>query len=273
MKPLLHWLHGFLPGPVAVNGVERFRACCGALIGIFLTGLVTRLVLGPSANVPLLIAPMGASAVLLFAAPASPLAQPWSIIGGNMISAAIGVTCALSIADPTLAAAMAAASAIGVMFALRCLHPPSGAVALTAVLGGPAIHAQGFYFVLSPVGINSLLLLLVALLFNNSTGRRYPHPSHLDHANTHRTSDLRTSDRLGFTPEDLDDVLKKYNQVLDVSRDDLESLFLQTEMHAYRRRFGEITCADIMSRDIVTVEFGALLQDARAQLLEHHIKA
>jgi CBS domain-containing membrane protein len=273
MRPLLNWLHGFLPGPVAVNGVEQFRVCCGALIGIFLTGLVTRLVLGPSANVPLLIAPMGASAVLLFAAPASPLAQPWSIIGGNMISAIIGVTCALSIADPTLAAAMAVTSAIGVMFALRCLHPPGGAVALTAVLGEPTIHAQGFYFVLSPVGINSLLLLLVALLFNNSTGRRYPHPSHLDHRNTHRTSDLRTSDRLGFTPEDLDDVLKKYNQVLDVSRDDLESLFLQTEMHAYRRRFGEITCADIMSRDIVTVEFGALLEDAWALLLEHRIKA
>ena len=61
------------------------------------------------------------------------------------------------------------------------------------------------------------------------------------------TADARPSDRLGFTPADLDDVLKQYNQVLDVSRDDLESLFLQTEMHAYRRRFGEITCADIMS--------------------------
>ncbi|MES2353261.1 MAG: HPP family protein [Pseudomonadota bacterium] len=273
MKGVMRWLHGFVPGPVAVNNTERFRACIGALIGILLTGVLSHLALGSTVNLPLLIAPMGASAVLLFAVPASPLAQPWSIIGGNIISAAIGVTCAMWIADPTLAAAIAIACAIGAMFALRCLHPPSGAVALTAVLGGPAIHAQGYYFVLSPVGSNSVLLLLVALLFNNATRRRYPHPSQLDHSNTHNTSDRRPSDRLGFIPKDLDDVLKQYNQVLDIGRDDLESLLLQTEMHAYRRRFGEITCADIMSRDVITVDFGTTLEEAWMLLREHHIKA
>lgn len=77
------------------------------------------LLLGPGANIPLLVAPMGASAVLLFAVPASPLAQPWSIIGGNLVSATIGVTCANVIGDPTLAAALAVALAICGMFALR----------------------------------------------------------------------------------------------------------------------------------------------------------
>jgi CBS domain-containing membrane protein len=215
---------------------------------------------------------MGASAVLLFAVPASPLAQPWSVIGGNLISAAIGVTVAQWIGDPILAAALALAAAVGVMFALRCLHPPSGAIALTAVLGGPAIQAQGYHFVLSPVAINSSLLLLVAILFNNATRRQYPHP-HLSHSNPHHTADALPTARVGFTHTDLEEVLKEYNQVLDVSRDDLETIFLQTEMHAYRRRFGEMTCADIMSRDLVTVEFGTTLPQAWRLMREHRIKA
>ncbi|MDB5762904.1 MAG: domain containing rane protein [Herminiimonas sp.] len=272
MKAVVRWLHGFKPGAVSVNSVEQFRACCGALIGICATGLACRLILGPVDSI-FLIAPIGASAVLLFAVPGSPLAQPWSIVGGNTISAIVGVASAHWIGDQSWAAAIAVAGAIGAMFALRCLHPPGGAIALTAVLGGPAIHAQGYRFALSPVGINSLLLLLVAVLFNNATRRRYPHPPQLDHSNNHGTNDVRPGDRLGFTPADLDDVLKQYNQVLDVSRDDLEALFLQTEMHAYRRRFGEITCADIMSHDLVTVKFGTPLDDAWKLLRQHHIKA
>lgn len=272
MRNVVHWLSGFMPAPVGANHAERLRACCGALIGVLLTSLVSHAVLGPASGLPLLIAPIGASAVLLFAVPASPLAQPWSVVGGNMISAAVGVTIAQWISDPIMAAALALATAIAVMFSLRCLHPPSGAIALTAVLGGPAIQAQGYHFVLSPVGINSLLLLLIAILFNNATRRRYPHP-HLSHSNTHRTADALPIERVGFTHADLEDVLKEYNQILDVSRDDLETILLQTEMHAYRRRFGEITCADIMSRDLVTVEFGTPLDEAWAQMREHRIKA
>ncbi|MEO6920915.1 MAG: HPP family protein [Collimonas sp.] len=267
------WLRGFVPGPVAVNATERLRACCGALLGILLTGLVSHWVLGPGAPLPLLIAPMGASAVLLFGVPASPLAQPWSIIGGNLVAAVIGVACGRWIHDPVFAPAIAVSGAIGAMFALRCLHPPSGAVALTAVLGGPAITGLGFHFVLTPVLLNSFLLLLVALLFNNATKRRYPHSAHLDPAKLHHTRDQPSGARVGFTRADLDHVLLQYNQVLDVSRDDLASLILQTEMHAYQRRFGAITCADIMSRDIVSVEYGTSLEDAWALLLKHRIKA
>jgi CBS domain-containing membrane protein len=267
------WLRGFVPGQVMVNGTERMRACCGALLGILLTGLASHWVLGPTAALPLLIAPMGASAVLLFGVPASPLAQPWSIIGGNLVAAVIGVACARWIPDPLFATSIAVSAAIGAMFALRCLHPPSGAVALTAVLGGPAVTGLGFHFVLAPVLLNSLLLLLVALLFNNATCRRYPHVAHVDPGKLHQTKDQPSGRRIGFTQEDLDHVLQQYNQVLDVSRDDLENLILQTELHAYRRRFGAITCADIMSRDVVSVEYGTSLEDAWALLLKHRIKA
>ncbi len=258
---------------MAVNGIERLRACSGALLGIIITALVSRHMLGAGATLPFLIAPMGASAVLLFALPSSPLAQPWSILGGNVISALVGILCARWIADPTTAASAAIALAIATMILLRCLHPPGGAIALTAVLGGPAVTSAGFGFALIPVGLNSLLLLAVALIFNNATRRPYPHRPAMDHDNKHGTQDALPADRLGFTPEDLDDVLKRYNQVLDVSRDDLESLFLQTEMHAYRRRFGEMTCADIMSHDVVTVEYGTDLEEAWALLRKHNIKA
>jgi len=273
VSALLQWLEGFVPGRVAVNQMERLRACSGALVGILVTGIITHWALGPSATLPLLVAPMGASAVLLFALPASPLAQPWSIVGGNLVSAAVGVTCARWIDDPILAAAFAIAISIGAMFALRCLHPPSGAVALTAVLGGPMIHAEGYRFLIAPIGINSLLLLGIAILFNNLTRHRYPHAVRHTHSNTHRTEDLPAGDRLGFTPADLDFVIRNYNEMLDISRDDLERLLMQTEMHAYRRRLGEITCSDIMSRDVVTVEFGTNLTQAWQLLHRHKIKA
>jgi len=273
VNDFLQWLEGFIPDRVAVSWRERLRACCGALLGILTTGLMTHWLLGPTSALPLLVAPMGASAVLLFALPASPLAQPWSIIGGNLVSAVVGVTCAMFIHDVTLAASLAIALAIGAMLALRCLHPPSGAVALTAVLGGAPIHALGYSFLLAPIGINSVLLLAVALIFNNATRHRYPHSARHAHNNAHRTEDRPHGDRLGFTHADLDFVLKNYNEVLDVSRDDLESLLMQTEMHAYRRRLGEITCADIMSRDVIAVESGTSLQQAWQQLQEHQVAA
>lgn len=272
-SPALSWIKGFWPAPVSINGKERLRACCGALFGILLTGLLACVVLGSSVAVPLLIAPMGASAVLLFAVPSSPLAQPWSIIGGNTLSAVIGVAIAGWIADPLWACAIALSLSIAAMFALRCLHPPSGAIALTAVLGGPAVHMLGYGFVLKPVGLNSALLLLLALFFNNATGRRYPHVLQPEHANAHHTADVPPIDRIGFTPQDLDDVLKQYNQVLDISRDDLEDIFMQTERHAFRRRLGEITCSDIMSRDVVTVEFGTTLDEAWNLLRWHRVRA
>jgi CBS domain-containing membrane protein len=104
------------------------------------------LLLGSSTSILLLVAPMGASAVLLFAVPASPLAQPWSIVGGNLVSATVGVACATWISDLVDAAALAIALAICAMFALRCVHPPSGAVALTAVLWRSLDSCTGLRF-------------------------------------------------------------------------------------------------------------------------------
>ncbi|ALK96432.1 membrane protein [Massilia sp. WF1] len=266
-------MRAFVPQRNTVPRHERMRSVAGALLGLLLTAGLSMLMLG-TATLPLaLVAPMGASAVLLFCVPASPLAQPWSVIGGNTISALVGVACAKAIGNPLLAAPLAGSLAILVMFLLRCLHPPSGAVALTTVLGGPAVHAAGFGFAFVPVCLNSTLIVLVALLFNNLTGRRYPHTQQSMLQNVHATRDPVPTARLGFTKEDLDAALARYGQVLDISRDDLEAILLETEVQAYGRRFGVITCGAIMSKDAVTVRAGMPLAEAWRLLRRHGLHA
>lgn len=224
-------------------------------------------------GLPLLSAPLGASAILLFALPGSPLAQPWSLLGGNIISAAIGVTCAQSVTEGFIAAPLAVTLSVAMMFILRCLHPPSGALALTAVLGGPAVKAAGYSFVIWPVGVGSLLMLGIALLFNNLTGRRYPHLPKPAPVNRHKTTDPSPMERAGVKADDFDAVLSQYDQVIDMSRDSLEELFRHVEMQAFNRRLGVMTCANIMSRDIATVTVNMSVRDAWRLLQQHHIKA
>lgn len=274
----VEWMRSFVPQPNTVPRAERMRAVAGALVGLFVTAILSDMLTAGSGIVPLaLVAPMGASAVLLFCVPASPLAQPWSVIGGNTISALIGIVCARAVHDPMLAAPLAGACAIFVMFKLRCLHPPSGAVALTAVLGGPAVHAAGFHFAFLPVCLNSTLIVLAALVFNNLTGRRYPHAqgSNLRAAQqaAHATRDPAPTARLGFTADDLDAALARYGQVLDVSRDDLEEILLQTELRAHARRFKSVDCAAIMSKDAVTVTPATPLAEAWQLLRRHDLHA
>ncbi|MCE3263392.1 MAG: hypothetical protein K0R43_2471 [Pseudoduganella sp.] len=268
---LKSWLSSLLPARSNTSQRERLRASAGALLGLALTSLAAHYLLGDQAI--WLVAPMGATAVLLFCLPASPLAQPWSVIGGNVVSGLVGAACVQYAGSGPLAAALATPLAIAAMFALRCLHPPGGATALMAVIGGPAIHAMGFGFALGPVLLDSVLMVLAAIAYNNLTGRRYPHAQQAAHPNPHATRDEVPTVRFGFQPEDLDAVLRQYNQVLDISRDDLESLFLKTEERAYQRRFGIITCGDIMSKDVVTAEFATPLADAWREMRRHRVAA
>jgi CBS domain-containing membrane protein len=263
------WLRKFLPTANTAGGREQVRAAIGAIVGLMLTAFMSYFLLQGKSGMAFLVAPMGASSVLLFAAPASPLAQPWPVFGGNLVSALVGVTCALAIDNPLLAAPVAGGLAIVCMFLLRCLHPPGGAVALTAVLAGPAVHAAGYEFAFVQVGLNTALMVFAALAYNNLTGRRYPHTQHSIMQQVHATHDPAPTERVGFTHEDLDAVLKSYGQVLDISRDDLEDIIVATEMKAYERRFGIITCGEIMSKDAITLEFSSPLTEAW-RLMRHH---
>ncbi len=256
MADLAAFFRRIVPNLPPVGYGERLRASIGAIIGIALTGFITQLALGSSVAVPLLIAPMGATSVLLFAVPASPLAQPWSVIGGNLISAAVGVTAAMFITDLTLAAAVAGGGAILLMLTCRCVHPPSGAVALTAVLGGAAVHEAGFSFVLWPVGVNTILIVLAAFAYNNLTGRSYPHrveaPATPPTARP-ATSDRPPSLRVGFSKADVETALDEYRDFLPVDPGDVAAVLYDAEFRALRRRMGNLRCEDIMSRDVRSV--------------------
>ena len=269
-RSLLQWLASFVPAPVTVSRREIALGALGALLGLGAAAWLSQHMLA-GLN-PWFIAPMGASAVLLFAVPASPLAQPWSIVGGNIVAALIGVTCAMHVADVAFACALAGSLAIAAMFMLRCLHPPSGAVALTAVLGGPAVRALGYSFVLWPVAIDSLLLLMAALLFNVSARRRYPHRPPAT-APAHLTRDVPPSARVGLTLADLHAALEARGELLDVSEDDLQELFVEAEQRAWRRRFGSLRCGEIMSHDVVSVLPSTPAREAWQRMIRHAVKA
>ena len=154
--------------------LEKWISGAGGLTGIMGVLLISQARLGLSGSASL-VASMGASAVLLFAVPHGPLSQPWAVFGGHLVSAVIGVACARLLTDTVTASALAVALAISAMYYLRCIHPPGGATALTAVAGGESVHALGFHFVLTPVLLNVLVILLVAMLFNFPfPWRRYP---------------------------------------------------------------------------------------------------
>lgn len=251
---------------------ERIIACLGALAGITLTGLICGWFFGEGPHIPLIVAPMGASAVLIFAVPASPLAQPWPVIGGNTISAFMGVLAAHLIPDPVIAIGVGVSLAIAAMSVTRSLHPPGGAAALTALIGGPAVTSAGFLFPLFPVGLNSLILVALGIGFHRLSRRSYPHVAVAAPANPHGTADLPAPERVGFRPEDVDAALAALGETLDIDRADLDRLLRQVEIHALVRAGGSLTCGAVMSRDVVTIGLEAGAERARDLLIAHNIR-
>lgn len=266
---LRHAALALRPAPMHVDARERLRMAAGALLGVLLAGWLSRWVGGQWGVSPWLVAPIGASAVLVFGVPASPLAQPWPVVGGNTLSTLVGVACAALVPEPAVAGALAVALAIALMVPLRCLHPPGGAAALFVVMA----HGATPQFALFPVLTNSLLLVAAGMAWHAATGKRYPHAqqARASAGAAPGGSAPRATGR--FTPEDLDAALLHYNQVLDVSRDDLEALLHHAEAEAYRRNFGQLRCGDIMSREPATVAFGTELQEAWALMRRRRIKA
>jgi len=167
------------------------------------------------------------------------------------------------------AAGLAGALAIFCLFGLRCLHPPGAALALVAVVGSPDIHAYGFQL-LYPVAFNSALLVAVALIYNNLSGHAYPKPRP-QKGNIHHTQDALPSERMSFSEDDVEQALADFGEYVDITRDDLAQLIKQTEKHALRRSMGEITAADIMSRDLYWSTPDCSIQRAWQTLREHRL--
>ena len=161
--------------PPRVNNSEIIWSWIGGFLGIAAVAWANHLFF-EGTDLSLMVGSLGASAVLIYGAIRSPLAQPRNLVGGHIVSAIVGVTCwKLFHQYPWLAEAIAVATAIAIMHFTRTLHPPGAATALIAVTGSTAIHNMGYMYVLIPATLGPIILLFVAVLINNiPNSRRYP---------------------------------------------------------------------------------------------------
>ena len=195
----------------AVSWKEKGISAAGGIISILLLIFITERCLRLE-HATALVASMGASAVLLFAVPHGQLSQPWPVLAGHGFSALIGVACAKWIPNQAAAASCAVGISIGAMHLFKSIHPPGGATALTAVLGGVAIHELGFHFVWCPVLLNGAVMVGVAVLFNGFFGwRRYP-------AALGRKPLAAVK---GPTHDQVVEALRELDSFVDISEDDL----------------------------------------------------
>ncbi|GGA09654.1 HPP family protein [Neptunicoccus cionae] len=245
-----HMWRGLGPANSGVPPAEIARASFGAMLGLGLVGGMIPF-LDPRLGL-FMIAPFGASAVLLFGVPNAPLAQPWAAVVGNTVSAIVGVAVCLSVEDPTLRVGLAVALALVGMMVTRSVHPPGGAVAMTAALNPEVILETGFFFALSPVALGTAVLVLGAMIYAPLTKRHYPFRQ-FDDSNERGTQDPPAAERLGLSEDDLTAILQQYRQSLNLGVEDLARLIGAAEMQAAGQRSGPMTAEDIMSRDLVTV--------------------
>jgi len=195
------------------------------ILGIF---LVSEALFGHEIAVTI-VPSMGASAVLLFAAPHAPFSQPWNVVAGHLLSAVIGVACWRWIPHLAVAASVAVGLAIGAMYVARCLHPPGGATALAAVIGSAQLHALGFGYVLQPILFNVAVITLIAMAFNGLfKWRRYP-------AQLPVKAGPIAAEVVEYAPinhEDFVYALSQIDTIVDASEDDLLQIYrLATRRH------------------------------------------
>ncbi|MEX5341607.1 HPP family protein [Pseudomonas sp. I2] len=262
-------LQRLLPAPLNIPPREWLRAGTGALLGLFLAGWLCSMAYGPSIALHLL-GPLAASAVLVFAVHSGPLAQPWPVLGSYAIACAVGLAMRQGFGAELWVAGAALGLSILVMCLLRCLHPPGGGVAVSAVLADSGLVALGDHL-LEPVLLNALILVTVAVFYNRLTGVRYPKGA-LPRKDLHHTHDPLPSERVGVSSEDLDLALEELGEFVDVTRDELERIILATEQHALQRSLGGITAASVMSRDVQFASPATTLEQAWAMLSSHHLK-
>lgn len=243
----------FFSNPVNLT----FKAQCLTALVTFLAILSTAWLTHAlnSTSQLILVASMGASSVLLFIVPNSPLSQPWQFIGGQLVSALSGVLSADFVADKVWAAGLAAGLSIFLMLVLRCLHPPGAATALTPVLSPIPVN---YGFILYPVAINVLLFFIIAVILNRLILRnQYPI---MPKKQTEKDIQLKQ-------------VLNDMDSFMDVSLDDLNKLLILAEKHKFKEHNANMTCADIMLKNVFTVEYGTEVEDAWHIMLDNKLKA
>lgn len=256
MTPARHILRALGPALARPAPAEILRAALGAGTGILACALLAAFFLHADAvAVSLLIAPLGATTFLVFCVPNSPLAQPWSVVVGNTVSALAAIAAVRLVPDPGLSVAVAVGLAVAAMMLARAMHPPGGAIALLIALTPAVVVRHGYGFALHPVALDSGLLVLLATLFNRTTGRKYPFrqpPAESPHG----THDAVPDRRLGLSADDLGRILSDMRLAANIGVEDLARLIGAAEAEATARHLGGLTAADVMSRDLVAAAPG-----------------
>jgi len=192
-----------------VGAKEALAGAIGGGLSIAAVWWCTSLSVHGEARI-LVLGSMGAAAVLLFTVPHGRLSQPWNLLAGNLISAVIGVAVAQAVSTPRLAAPLAVGLSIAAMYLCRCMHPPGGATALIAVIGGSDITALGYAYIPQLVLPNVLAMLAVALIFNNAFAwRRYPATLQAEEA------------RVDLKPEDVRAATTRAGLLVDLADEDM----------------------------------------------------
>jgi len=145
-----------------INNKELLISVIGAFIAVLMAGFFSNVILN-STNSPLIIASAGASAMLMFGLPNSPVSRPYNLIVGHTVSAIVGVSCYYLVGDVIVSSSLAISLSLLFMSLFKCMHPPGGATAVIAVIGGETIHQLGYAFAIMPIFLNSLILLIVAI--------------------------------------------------------------------------------------------------------------
>lgn len=257
----------FLPALPHPHPREALRASSGALLGL----LVTQIVLWMAARAlgltdagllahPMLIAPFGASAVLVYAVPSSPLAQPWSVVVGNTVAAVIAVALLHLGLAPVVTICLAALLSIAAMSFARALHPPSGAVAVATVLAATPDHMPGLTYILLTVFCGSALLVAVGIAYNRATARSYPfRPA---------PAVVTAERRLVPTPLALASALDRMRMDANLGVEDLAELIEAAEEAAVSQSL-RLDADRIMTADPITVLPQTDWQSLSALFVEH----
>lgn len=254
--------------PVQLKAGEKLIVASACLVAIFLTAIVTSYFV--SANAPILLASMGASAVILFVIPGSPLAQPWPFVGGQMLSALIGCATHYYVDDVAIAPALAVGLSVLAMLMLRCLHPPGAATALVPVLNGANHILSGPDFLLMPVGVNVALLMILTLLINRWVlGRDYP--SAVFAREVYHSGQNLQGDLVGIDLRDIEQATSECQHFVDVSADELCQIFTRLQLLSFQKNFGALSCADILQGDVVCVEYATEVETAWQLMHENHL--
>lgn len=254
---------------------QRWPHRIKTMIAVFITLLSMSLLtewITPGMDKNLLVASIGASTILVYILYTSPVSQPYALIMGNTMAAAIGVGCAYLPFDFYISAALCLTLCFFMMFVFNCIHPPAGATALMPViLGYDVVH--GVNFIVFPVLTNVVILIFMAIILHRFWLKtEYPAKPLARKDIAHKREELSPLSRFGIEQLDLKSALKEYDAYLNISEKDLALVYRFAQQHVFCRRYGDIRCVHVMSKNVISVTPDTELEVAWGLLKYHKIQ-